>query len=358
MSIIAWLYFQNEQKLLSDLSRSNMQNVASKISSQIIFAHMSDSTFHPRTLNVYKEYKIGLFDKVGNKLAGDLDYKGALKVGFYHQDRQLLLIDNSTYGHLNVEYVLIQEQQLHTIIKELIIDILILFLVLYSLISLVGFYLAKLFLEPITAQRLKMDNFIKDTTHELNTPITALIMSTENPNFNSLKNIERIKLSAQRISEIYKDLTYLFLQTNNNPTPSSKLDLKAVLEEQIKFFEPLALKKKVTIESSLNSFEYAISKEHLLRLLNNLISNAIKYNKMGGKIKITLQNNQLIIEDTGIGIEKKSLDDIFKRFERSTTEQGGFGIGLSIVDDICKHYNIQIKVESTPNQGSNFTLIF
>ena len=103
---------------------------------------------------------------------------------------------------------------------------------------------------------------------------------------------------------------------------------------------------------------YKINKDDFIRIFNNLISNAIKYNKIGGTIEISLQNNILKISDTGIGIEKNKLEDIYKRYYRATQEQGGFGIGLNIVNKICKIYNIKINVESQINKGTSFTLLF
>lgn len=71
---------------------------------------------------------------------------------------------------------------------------------------------------------------------------------------------------------------------------------------------------------------------------------------------IILKNNKLIVKDSGIGIDKKNLKDIFKRFYRANDVQGGFGIGLNIVYTICKEYNIDVDVDSTQNVGTTFTL--
>jgi len=89
-------------------------------------------------------------------------------------------------------------------------------------------------------------------------------------------------------------------------------------------------------------------------MFNNIVSNAIKYNKIGGTINITLKENILKVEDSGIGIKKDRLKDIFKRYYRATKEQGGFGVGLNIVHQICKAYNIKVDVKSTENEGSTF----
>ena len=71
-----------------------------------------------------------------------------------------------------------------------------------------------------------------------------------------------------------------------------------------------------------------------------------------------MQNRELIIKDSGIGISKDKIKDIFNRYYRATNEQGGFGIGLNIVNDICSFYKIKIIVESQINKGTTFSLTF
>ena len=93
--------------------------------------------------------------------------------------------------------------------------------------------------------------------------------------------------------------------------------------------------------------------------MNNIISNAIKYNDIGGDIKISLETSgKLTISDTGIGIKKDKIKDIFNRYFRATKEQGGFGIGLNIVRHVCMKYDIKIDVESTFTKGTTFSFEF
>jgi two-component system OmpR family sensor kinase len=183
-------------------------------------------------------------------------------------------------------------------------------------------------------------------------------MSTEKNSIPSEKNMERINLSAKRISEIYKDLVYLFLQeTNKVPSPIN-LRIDKSIEEQLKYFEAFASKKRLTITSKLEETNFLIDTENFIRLFNNILSNAIKYNHINGSINITLKNNILTIKDSGIGIKKDFLKDIFNRYYRATKQQGGFGIGLNIVYHICQTYNINISVESEENIGTTFILKF
>jgi two-component system OmpR family sensor kinase len=242
-------------------------------------------------------------------------------------------------------------------IKQIKIDIVLFFTLLYSIIALIGLFLAKLFIKPLKDERDKLNNFIKDTTHELNTPISAILMSTEE-NQLTPKQIERIRLSAKRVSEIYKDLTYIFLENDLNKKDLKEISLVSVINEELKYFEPLANKKRVKIDLDMEEYKYKILKDDFIRLFNNIVSNAIKYNKMDGSIFISLKENKLIIKDNGIGIKEDKIGDIFKRYNRATSLQGGFGLGLNIVYEIAKKYNIKIEIDSIYNIGTTITLKF
>lgn len=356
MLFIAFFYFQNEHRLYLDLTKSNMQNLASKISSRIIYSHMSGEPLDKINLLNLKSYKISLYNDKKEKTFGNLNENIDFSQNIYEMNGSIILVDQSTWGHLGIDYIVIQDNTHFEIIRGLKVTIFFFFLFIYSLIALIGVYLAKMFLKPIKNEREKLNNFIKDTTHELNTPISAIMMSTETSNLNE-KQIQRIRLSAKRISEVYKDLTYVFLQ-DKEEKQTQTLNLKEILDEQLEYFRVLAMKKKLDVDIKLEDYEYEINRDDFIRVINNLISNAIKYNKTNGKLNIYLKDGILTIEDSGIGIDQKKLKDIFKRYYRATSQEGGFGIGLSIVSFICKKYNIKVDVDSKVNQGTTFYLKF
>ncbi len=357
MTLIALLYYQNEKKLYFDLTKTKMQNVVSNISSQIIFSHMSDQQLDLNQFLKTNLYKISFYNKEKQKIVGNLDDKIDFSKKIIEKKKNFILIDDSSYGHLDIYYIAIKEnlffKTLHTLKNEIII----LFLIIFSILSIIGFFLAKLFLKPIRDERKKLNNFIKDTTHELNTPISAILMSSEGEDL-SKKQVQRIKLAAKKISEVYKDLTYVFLEESKDITYLKELSLKSLIKEQLKYFEVLAEKKKITIKLDLEDFSYPIDENDFTRLFNNILSNAIKYNKKSGLINITLKDKTLTIKDSGIGIHEDKIKDIFKRYYRATEENGGFGIGLNIVQNICLSYKIKFSVKSKIKESTTFTFIF
>ena len=357
MFFIAVLYYQNEKILYYDLTKSNMQNEVSKISSEIILSHMSGNKFDKEKLLETENYKISFYDKNQNKIFGNLDENIDFSKKIIDTKNSFILVDDSVLGHLDIYYIALKENMYFKKIEELKLNIIGIFFIIYLIIALIGFYLAKLFLRPIREERVKLNNFIKDTTHELNTPISAILMSTENKNL-SEKQIERVRISAKRVSEIYSDLTYLFLENKETIKNIQEFNLKDLISEQMEYLDLIATKKRVKINKNIEDFDYKIDKDDFIRIFNNLVSNAIKYNKIGGVIDISLQNNILKISDSGIGIEKDKINDIYKRYYRATNEQGGFGIGLNIVSYICSFYKIKIIVDSQINKGTTFSLTF
>ena len=354
MLIALFFYYQNEKTLYLDLVKSNMQNIVSKVSNEIIISHMLDVEFDKNIYLNTQDYKISFYDKDKNLLFGNLNEKLNFEQNFYNDEEKLIIVDSSTVGHLGIWYIALKDNSLKEKISNLKLNIFLIFLIFYTIIAIVSWSLAKLFLKPIKNERERLNNFIKDTTHELNTPISAIIMSCEDDNLTK-KQLDRIKFSAKRVSEIYKDLTYIFLG-NIEKKSLDKIDLSKVIKEEIINFEPMIARKRLKINLNIEEFFYEINKDDFIRLFNNLFSNAIKYNKTDGNIDIILQNSELIIKDSGIGISKDKIKDIFNRYYRATNQSGGFGLGLNIVNMICKTYNIKIDVQSSENIGSTFTL--
>ncbi|WP_072679493.1 HAMP domain-containing sensor histidine kinase [Arcobacter sp. LA11] len=357
MILVALLYYQNEKKLYFDLTKTKMQNVASNISSRIILVHMSGKKTPIEDLLFEDDYNFSLYDSNKTKIYGKIQDKLDFSKKIIEKDKYFILTDNSTYGHLGVSYIAIKDNSFYKTLNELKTNIILIFLIIYSILALVGFYLAKLFLKPIKDEREKLNTFIKDTTHELNTPISAILMSSETEELSN-KQVTRIKLAAQKISEIYKDLTYTFLEERDEEIDLKEISLNQVITQQLKYFEVLAEKKKIKLITDLEDTKFKIDENDFTRLFNNIVSNAIKYNKKSGFVEITLKNKKLIIKDNGIGIEDKKIKDIFNRYYRATKDSGGFGIGLNIVQNICLKYNIKFNVQSKLKEGSTFSFDF
>jgi two-component system OmpR family sensor kinase len=359
-AVIAYLFYQNESRFFYDKTRTHLQMNASKLSSQIIHAHMMNKKFSLEEVVQNFSDKIGFYDNKNSSIVSSIEGKIDFSKKLYQKHNKMILIDRSTFGHLGVESIVMEKDGIKSFMKRLQYKIIFLLLLTYLFLGIIGYFLAKLFIKPIQLKRIQLDNFIKDSTHELNTPITALMFSVNSPMLQSPKNLERIRLSASRVSAIHKDLTYLMLDAEQaQPKVIEELYLNDILKEELTYLTLLAEKKKIEMNVYYkDKIYFKIDKESFVRLIHNLISNAIKYNTIGGKIEIRLNNNMITIKDTGIGIPKEHQKGVYERFYRATHQVGGFGLGLNIVHKVCKEYGIKIEFESQVNEGTTFWLKF
>ena len=228
------------------------------------------------------------------------------------------------------------------------------------ILFLFSFVLAKLFLKPMRDSIILLDRFIKDTTHELNTPLSAILANIEMMDKEIMveknrKKLERITVAAKTVSTLYEDLTYLTLE-HERGNEDEMLDLRKIILERIDYFETLSRSKQIRIVRDLQAARFMMDRKKFIRVVDNLLSNAIKYNKRGGTITVTLRKGKLMIEDSGIGIAEEKVPFVFDRYLRFNNSEGGFGIGLSIVKKITDEYKIRIVVDSKLGRGTRMEL--
>jgi two-component system OmpR family sensor kinase len=231
---------------------------------------------------------------------------------------------------------------------------------IFLIFSVFGFYLAKLFLRPMRNSIVLLDRFIKDTTHELNTPLSSIManiemMDTEIMADKNKKKLNRINIAAKTVSTLYKDLTYLTLEQERQ-NDDEWIDVAELLYNRAEYFRVLAQSKALVCDMDIEDAKIFMDRRKLTRVIDNLISNAIKYNKRNGTVGITLRQGKLVIWDTGIGISPEGQALMFDRYMRFNQSEGGFGVGLSIVKNILDEYGIKIEVVSKKDEGTQMVL--
>jgi len=205
----------------------------------------------------------------------------------------------------------------------------------------------------------EIEDFVKDTTHELNTPITAIMMSTSRLKAKKdydEKTVKNISISTKQLYDIYASLS--FLSFDHNSEEARELQFNEVIKENIAYFSELLEKKNITLKRQLEVCPVKMAPTKAKMIINNLLSNAIKYSNPNTNIKITTTKNSFSIQDEGIGIAKDKLHEIFKRFVRANSYAGGFGVGLNIVESIVKEYDFNIDIVSEENKGTIVTILF
>ena len=226
--------------------------------------------------------------------------------------------------------------------------------------SVIAYFLVRLSLKPLEEKIEILNRFIKDSTHEINTPLSIILMSIErikkeNLKEQDLQKLQRIKMAANTLEQIYQDLVfYNFSHIQENSLEEIAMD--CLLKERISYFEPFYKKKNITITLKTNQSLLKANKNRIIRMVDNLLDNALKYTYNGGNVEVIIDKNTLIIKDNGCGIPKTHLKRIFERYYRYNKDQGGFGIGLALVKKICDFYKIDIQCQSIEKKGTTFIL--
>lgn len=212
-------------------------------------------------------------------------------------------------------------------------------------------------MQPIHEKMNQIEQFIQDISHELNTPITSLKMSSKRAMQKGVydeKILTNISISTKQLYSIYQSLSYLNFHM---PKEEAKLlDLQLILDRTLEFYRELTRAKNITIKINISNAKLKIIETKADLLFSNLLSNAVKYSMPNTTITIILKEGYFSIQDEGIGIAKEKLEDIFGLYKRGSNFLGGFGIGLHIVKQICDEFGIKIDVSSELERGSIFRL--
>jgi len=361
---LSYIYLSNQEKHIFTLQQEKVDIQAQQIINEL------------EVLNDNIVEEIALYPRLENIESAIYDIDKNLIFSTFNQNisifnKKQFIKDNFVYYVYSVEpyylgaaYLVVQKPKTYELKSTLtklvsIVVLIILFLVLTS------FLLVQILIKPLSDNINLLDKFIKDTTHELITPTSTILNNIEVLDLNSigeknLKKINRIKIGATTISNIYKDLSFLLLN-NRQKSDNKNLDLSNILFQRVEYFKILADNRKISFIVNIQKEIYAeFDKHRLERLIDNLISNAIKFSSQNGTIFISLNGGEngikLIIEDEGIGMKNSEIDKIFTRHTRLNSNISGFGIGYDIINSIIREYNIDIDIVSGEKKGTKVIL--
>ncbi|RXJ69275.1 two-component sensor histidine kinase [Halarcobacter ebronensis] len=241
------------------------------------------------------------------------------------------------------------------------ISILIISVGLFIFIS--AYLILKQTITPYKKANNYLDRFFNDAMHELKTPLGILQLNLEllEEKNSDLIEVKRSLNAVKNLQLTYEDIEYLMKQKRVSYTKEN-IDFTLFLRHRVEIFKSLAQAKSIKLNENIEeNIKISINRIELQRVIDNTISNAIKYSNESSKINITLKKDSdykavLSIEDFGKGIKDKN--KIFERYHREEEIKGGFGIGLNIVKHICKKNSIKIEVTSQLDIGSTFTYYF
>lgn len=204
-------------------------------------------------------------------------------------------------------------------------------------------------IDPLLKSDEHMQKVVKETLHELNTPVSTIMMNiammkkqcTEGKNS---KRIERIEQSCKDLLALYDQMEYS-IKRQIESIEIDEFDLAILIEEELQRFEDI--KENITIKNTIHTpIQLKTDRSGLKKVIDNLLSNAIKHNEPDGFVNIEYKDYWLSISNTGKKIDTKNLFMIFEEHYQENTTSKGFGLGLSIVKEFCDTHKIEIKINS------------
>jgi len=309
----------------------------------------------------FKTFESGIYDRGFQPVFSLINYEVQyFKKGYYLDGNDAYLIVELPKGrYFGAKYLILKNTLSFAVVYEKVMIILFSIVILIFVLSV--FFLNR-FVKPFQEMNETLDNFIKDSMHEINTPLSIISVNIDlyhrknSPN----KYMNRMKAATKVLSNIYNDMDYL-IKHDRLEFLKESIDIAEFLNERIEYFEEVAAMKNIGISSNIQeNVILFMNPKQLQRLVDNNISNAIKYSNEEKSIEINFIANEefcsLSFKDYGVGIE--NVNKIFDRYYRENSNKGGFGIGLNIVKSIVDESNILLTIDSKLHQGSTFSYSF
>jgi len=238
--------------------------------------------------------------------------------------------------------------------------------------GLAGYLFSSKAAHPVEESFSILQRFVADASHELTTPISIILANAESMEADTSNNestktkLETIMRSTERMNSLVSDLMLLAKMESPHLLARPELiDLDKLLRSILSDFKELFKTKSIQLtEEGVPTVQIYGDGESIKCLITNLLQNALKYTDPGGTVKASLsivgRQAKLSISDTGVGIPAESLAHIFDRFFRVDSSRsriaGGSGLGLSIVKAIVDAHKGRIEVQSSPREGTTFSV--
>jgi two-component system OmpR family sensor kinase len=359
--LLGLFYYENQKKFMLSNQRGVLSAYAYEQTRRLKILHHYFDDMHTFTYPRDSRFKSAIYDLEEVKIFSILTHEDVrFNEEIYQSKGKIYYVYILDIHYLGAKYLIIEVDEDRSWYRETLNKIILYGWSAFVILALFGLMLARLFVKPMRDSIMLLDRFIKDTTHELNTPLSAILaniemMDTAELGEKNKKRLDRMTIAAKTVSTLYEDLTYLTLE-HERGNHNESLDLRKIIQERVEYFDTSAKSKQITFDLNLDDEHYVMDSRKFIRVIDNLISNAIKYNRRGGTVAISLEKGKMTIEDSGIGIKEDKIPFIFDRYMRFNSSEGGFGVGLSIVKKILDEYKIKITVDSQEGKGTRLVL--
>ena len=228
------------------------------------------------------------------------------------------------------------------------------------------------FSQKLELTEQKRREFVSDASHELKTPLASIklladsILQSENMDLETIKDfMGDIESEIDRLVRITERLFVLTRTDEDERLSKVDIDTDLVVIGAIRVIAPIALQRNINIESEIqDGIIISGTPDSFSQIVYNLLDNAVKYNRDGGTINVSLSriddHMKLAVRDSGLGISPEDIPKIFERFYRvdkaRSRDTGGTGLGLPIVSSTLKNMGGEIEVQSVEGEGTVFTV--
>ena len=355
-----YVYVDHKIKLQEIKTEVELKSIqANIIKAMDVFGNHPDETFEfPK----FGQYKSGLYKKDFSPIYTQIStHLPAFMSGYYNDGYTRYFITKlPSEKYFFAEYLVTKTK---ISFSAILLETSVIAFGVVTLILLLSFYFLQSFSQPFKRVNEKLDDFIKESMHEINTPLSIINVNVDlfDSIYGKNKYFSRIKSATKSLATIYNDMDYLIKQ-NRIEYKDECINLNAFLQDRVSYFKLICELKDIEM-----SFYYTVKVEILFnpiklqRIVDNTLSNAIKFSNKNSKIDLSLcnmENNtiKLSVKDYGLGI--KNPHKIQDKYYREDEHKHGFGIGMSIVKSIIDESNISLEIKSKLAEGSEFIYIF
>jgi len=223
-------------------------------------------------------------------------------------------------------------------------------------------------LERLERSFERRKEFLSDASHELRTPTSVIkshcdvMLARERPGEVYRQALEKIGVTVNRMTELINRILVISrIDSDSSELRPVRLGVREMVSDVFRLVEHSAAMKRVSLRIEGPEVMIMADRDGIFEVFTNLVENAVKYNQRGGSVVVRISNLngscEVMVEDTGMGIDQNDLENIFKRFYRTDASRGltvGSGLGLSIVSAIVKAHGGHIEVQSEKGKGSRF----
>ncbi len=213
-------------------------------------------------------------------------------------------------------------------------------------------------IDPLDKRARELELLSRQTLHELNLPVATILANTQmllkhEEDVKNIKRLKRINQAAATLQSMYTELDYT-IKKQIHKVEKQACDLKDLVSQKLESYEEIF--SQINFAVTLESSSVKIDTIGFLKVLDNLVHNAVKYSKPDSIIKISLENMQLSVEDEGIGMEEDFFLQAFEHYYQEDTDNVGQGIGLGLVKEYCDRHKIKIYMNSKKDLGTKISL--